>query len=116
MPRVRRGVGGRGVERYGLPKLPFYFHAVYLSIRKQFIPEQLDVRSYAFRLEKEIFQSKKGNCNFRRTSLLKAQTTIEYRGEREATAVLPLRQCRTVDKEAVYRYTLLRHYRINPHR
>lgn len=83
MLRVRKGLGGRGVERYGLPTLPFYFHAVYLSIRKQFIPEQLlteTIRSYGIRLlvclKKDILKSKKGNCVFRRPSSFTRAATI----------------------------------------
>jgi hypothetical protein len=60
-------LGGRGVERYGLPRLPFYFHAAYLTIRKQFIPERLLTATYALTLfvfssvlKREILSPRKG--------------------------------------------------------
>src|SRR6267154_3973060 len=64
----KEGVGGRGVKRYGLPNPPFYFHAAYLSIRKQFIPEQLLAATYAFTpspvLKRKISSPRKGNRIF----------------------------------------------------
>jgi hypothetical protein len=92
------------VERYGLPKLPFYFIAVCLSIRKQFIPEQLMTATYALTLfvfasvlKRKILSPRKGNAttlDARRSWAMAGPATIEYRGKREATAVLFLRECR----------------------